>query len=145
MTTYDPNDLHKEKTVLFLIATCGQTELPNNCKDVYAALSSGDLSELDLSETKIGVFGMGDSHYVYFNEAAKLYLGTTWQSNDSGHVWHGRRPRLGEIRDCVGGVWSRVCSPNYRCPPRTRQNCTIIAAQLRVLWWCQTGECGALD
>ena len=70
---YDPNDLHREKTVLFLIATCGQGELPNNCKDIYAALSSGDLSELDLSETKIGVFGMGDSHYVYFNEAAKLH------------------------------------------------------------------------
>jgi len=71
---YDPSDLCKEQTVLFLVATCGQGELPANCKEMYAALSGAEDGALgDLSETKVAVFGMGDSHYVYFNEAAKMF------------------------------------------------------------------------
>eukprot|EP01083_Nonionella_stella_P194368 716915_1 len=66
----DANDLVREKTVIFIVATCGQGELPANCKDMYKQLLVG---EIDLSQTKVAVFGMGDSHYVYFNEAAKLY------------------------------------------------------------------------
>jgi len=70
---YDPNDLGKEKTVIMLLATCGQGELPGNCKDMYNTLINMEPGDLDLSETQIGIFGMGDSHYVYFNEAARLY------------------------------------------------------------------------
>eukprot|EP00484_Ammonia_sp_Unknown_P000272 CAMPEP_0197022220 /NCGR_PEP_ID=MMETSP1384-20130603/3125_1 /TAXON_ID=29189 /ORGANISM="Ammonia sp." /LENGTH=1795 /DNA_ID=CAMNT_0042450221 /DNA_START=521 /DNA_END=5908 /DNA_ORIENTATION=- len=70
---YDFNNLPKEQTVLFLLATCGQGELPANCKDMYSELSKIGADDLDLSDTKVAIFGMGDSHYVYFNEAARLY------------------------------------------------------------------------
>eukprot|EP01083_Nonionella_stella_P091619 256215_1 len=69
---YDANELGKEQTVIFIIATCGQGELPQNCKQMYNDLLLNS-SDIDLSKTKIGVFGMGDSHYVYFNEAARQY------------------------------------------------------------------------
>eukprot|EP01084_Bolivina_argentea_P142821 250868_1 len=70
---YDYNLLPKESTVIFILATCGQGELPSNCREMYNSLKNADNDEIDLSQTKIAVFGMGDSHYVYFNETAKLY------------------------------------------------------------------------
>ncbi len=45
-------------------------------KEVYVSKSGKQLTkieDLDLSGTKMAVFGMSDSHYVYINEAAKLY------------------------------------------------------------------------
>lgn len=70
---YDINDLPEEKTVLFVVATCGQGELPSNCKSFYEEMNKDSFGNDFLSDTKFAVFGMGDSHYVYFNEAATLF------------------------------------------------------------------------
>ena len=71
---YDVSELCKEQTVLFLVATCGQGELPGNCKEMFAAMRDAEEGALgDFGETKVAVFGMGDSHYVYFNEAARMF------------------------------------------------------------------------
>ena len=70
---FDVNDLPKQQTVLFLVATCGQGELPGNAKTMYSELLSAEPGSLDLSNTQMAVFGMGDSHYVYFNKGARLY------------------------------------------------------------------------
>lgn len=69
---YDIDDLCNESTVIFLLATCGQGELPSNCKDFYSNLCAIDNSEW-LNDVKISIFAMGDSHYVYFNECGKLF------------------------------------------------------------------------
>eukprot|EP00497_Spongosphaera_streptacantha_P006053 TRINITY_DN985_c0_g1_i9.p1 TRINITY_DN985_c0_g1~~TRINITY_DN985_c0_g1_i9.p1 ORF type:complete len:569 (+),score=131.65 TRINITY_DN985_c0_g1_i9:1381-3087(+) len=67
------NELVEEKKVIFVVATCGQGELPGNCKTFYSELSNADLPKDFLNDTMFAVFGMGDSHYVYFNEAARLF------------------------------------------------------------------------
>ena len=76
---YDYGSLTKENMVLFVIATCGQGQLPANCMELYKTLNdmSSDNTESEfggtLENTRMTVFRMGDSHYLYFNEAAKLY------------------------------------------------------------------------
>jgi len=69
---FDLNDLKEEKNVIFVMATCGQGELPGNCKGFYAQMLEEQGSDF-LVDTNFAVFGMGDSHYVYFNETAKLF------------------------------------------------------------------------
>eukprot|EP00485_Elphidium_margaritaceum_P008311 CAMPEP_0202688700 /NCGR_PEP_ID=MMETSP1385-20130828/4170_1 /ASSEMBLY_ACC=CAM_ASM_000861 /TAXON_ID=933848 /ORGANISM="Elphidium margaritaceum" /LENGTH=1808 /DNA_ID=CAMNT_0049343729 /DNA_START=509 /DNA_END=5935 /DNA_ORIENTATION=- len=71
---YDWAQLARERNVLLIVATCGQGEMPGNCKELFAQLSeAGEDDVPDLSGVNVAVFGMGDSHYVYFNEAAKKY------------------------------------------------------------------------
>ena len=59
----------------FLVATCGQGEVPANAKAMCADLVSlsAEPGALDLSGAQVVAFGLGDSHYIYFNEAARLY------------------------------------------------------------------------
>ena len=59
--------------VFCLVATCGQGEFPGNCKDFWKSLSDKNLPEDFLESTEFTVFGLGDSSYVYFNEAAKCF------------------------------------------------------------------------
>jgi sulfite reductase alpha subunit-like flavoprotein len=47
-----------------------QGEFPANCKDFCKQLTSEDLPTNYLEGLNFSVFGMGDSHYVYYNEAA---------------------------------------------------------------------------
>ena len=71
--------LAEEKNVVFITATAGQGELPQNGREFGKALFklSGSTSD-KLGETKVTVFGMGDSNYwprkedyVYYNKPAK--------------------------------------------------------------------------
>jgi sulfite reductase alpha subunit-like flavoprotein len=70
---YDFDNLCNEKTVIFILATCGQGELPSNCKDFYASITAMEDNPEWLKDVNIGVFGMGDSHYVYFNSVATKF------------------------------------------------------------------------
>ncbi|WWC72118.1 sulfite reductase (NADPH) hemoprotein, beta-component [Kwoniella pini CBS 10737] len=71
------DSLAEEKNVLILTSTAGQGEAPQNGREFYKALSKTAASD-KLAETKVTVFGMGDSHYWprpedagYYNKPAK--------------------------------------------------------------------------
>eukprot|EP00658_Telonema_sp_P-2_P022053 TRINITY_DN18802_c0_g1_i1.p1 TRINITY_DN18802_c0_g1~~TRINITY_DN18802_c0_g1_i1.p1 ORF type:complete len:938 (+),score=218.44 TRINITY_DN18802_c0_g1_i1:203-3016(+) len=68
----DVMDLAKQGLVVNLVATCGQGEFPANSKLFYEQIQDADLPQDMLANTKFCTFGMGDSHYVFFNECAKL-------------------------------------------------------------------------
>ena len=55
-----------------IAATCGQGEFPGNSKTFWADIQDPSLPETFLSNVTFGMFGMGDSGYVFFNEVAKL-------------------------------------------------------------------------
>ena len=55
------------------MATCGQGEFPGNCKEFWNQLSDKDLPSDYLKDVKFCTFGLGDSSYVFFNEAAKRF------------------------------------------------------------------------
>lgn len=54
------------------MATCGQGELPANCKEFYKWISEEHPAD-HLANTNISIFGLGDTHYVYYNSAAKMF------------------------------------------------------------------------
>ena len=72
--------LSAEKNVVILTSTAGQGEAPQNGREFYKALQKVDAGAAAdaLKETKVTVFGMGDSNYwprkedyVYYNKPAK--------------------------------------------------------------------------
>ncbi|KAI9290890.1 sulfite reductase [NADPH] beta subunit [Neoconidiobolus thromboides FSU 785] len=72
---YDIQQLNKEHLMLFIISTAGQGEAPLNIKHFIKSINQKDI---DLSHLKIGIFGLGDSHYwpndkdlIYFNKPSK--------------------------------------------------------------------------
>lgn len=75
MDDFDFDELPKQSKVFCIVATCGQGEFPGNCKDFWKSISDKDLPTDFLKDTKFAVFGLGDSSYVFFNEAAKLFNG----------------------------------------------------------------------
>ncbi len=56
-------------TTIFFIATCGQGAFPQNCKEFYKNLCTRQ--DKFSAGTKFAVFGLGDSSYYFFCEAAK--------------------------------------------------------------------------
>lgn len=68
----DVMDLPKQSLIINLVATCGQGEFPANSKLFFEQIQDADLPEDLLANTRFCTFGMGDSHYVFFNECAKL-------------------------------------------------------------------------
>ncbi|KAG0348310.1 hypothetical protein BG004_005445 [Podila humilis] len=64
-------DLTMEKHVIFVLSTAGQGEFPVNAREFWKALSAA--TELAVSETKVAVFGLGDSHYWPREEDAIFY------------------------------------------------------------------------
>ncbi|KAG0242548.1 hypothetical protein BGW41_003906 [Actinomortierella wolfii] len=69
-------DLTLEKHVIFVVSTAGQGEFPVNGREFWKALSAA--TELGVSETKVAIFGLGDSHYwpreedaIFYNRPAK--------------------------------------------------------------------------
>mmetsp|Transcript_2964 Transcript_2964/g.441 ORF Transcript_2964/g.441 Transcript_2964/m.441 type:complete len:92 (+) Transcript_2964:424-699(+) len=56
--------------VYIIVSTCGSGELPQNCK--YFTKELLESKDLDLSNTKFAVFGLGDSSYEEFNESALI-------------------------------------------------------------------------
>ena len=57
--------------VFCVVATCGQGEFPENCKEFYKNLCDKNLPADLLNNVKFTTFGLGDSSYVYYNEAAQ--------------------------------------------------------------------------
>ena len=70
---YDVQDMPKEKTVINLVATCGQGEFPQNCKMFYEDLTAEDLPTDFLTGVKFATFAMGDSGYVFYNSCGKMF------------------------------------------------------------------------
>ena len=58
----------------FLVATCGQGELPANAKAMCADLMSlaAESGALDLSGTQVAVFGLGDTEVSRVNRSNGL-------------------------------------------------------------------------
>eukprot|EP01054_Gregarina_sp_Poly1_P006838 Gregarina_sp_Poly_1__6837@NODE_36_length_18572_cov_139_626047_g31_i0_p1_GENE_NODE_36_length_18572_cov_139_626047_g31_i0NODE_36_length_18572_cov_139_626047_g31_i0_p1_ORF_typecomplete_len1815_score257_46POR_N/PF01855_19/5_3e53FAD_binding_1/PF00667_20/2e03FAD_binding_1/PF00667_20/1_3e03FAD_binding_1/PF00667_20/2e52POR/PF01558_18/8_1e42POR/PF01558_18/2_3e03Flavodoxin_1/PF00258_25/3_5e33PFOR_II/PF17147_4/6_9e20NAD_binding_1/PF00175_21/9_2e16Fer4_16/PF13484_6/9_7e14TPP_enzyme_C/PF02775_21/2_7e12EKR/PF len=65
-------ELVEMKNVIIVCSTAGQGELPGNAKELYHALEK-ETNQALLSTMRFAVVGLGDSNYVYFNQAAKLF------------------------------------------------------------------------
>ena len=77
------DSLSAEKNVVVITSTAGQGEAPQNGREFWKALQKVDASAAadKLKDTKITVFGMGDSNYwprkedyVYYNKPAKDFF-----------------------------------------------------------------------
>merc|ERR1719313_3267059 len=69
----DINDLQDESKILAVVSTAGQGDMPKSAVKFWEATEpwlEGAPADF-LKDTKFAVFGMGDSSYVKFNEAAK--------------------------------------------------------------------------
>merc|ERR1719313_507814 len=69
----DINDLQDESKVLAVVATAGQGDMPKTAVKFWEKTEpwlEGASADF-LKDTQFAVFGMGDSSYVKFNEAAK--------------------------------------------------------------------------
>ena len=70
---FDVSDLAGEKTILNLVATCGQGEFPDNSKAFHKDIMDENLPADYLDGVRFATFGMGDSAYVYYNECATIF------------------------------------------------------------------------
>lgn len=68
---YNVAKLSSEQIIIFVIATTGQGEPPNNMRQFWRFLLHRSLSPDMLMNVKYGVIGLGDSSYRKFNFAAK--------------------------------------------------------------------------
>ncbi|KAH8202990.1 hypothetical protein TruAng_002824 [Truncatella angustata] len=76
MEDYPVEDLPSEENIVFITATAGQGEFPQNGIPFWHAIK--DNTDLDLASVNYSVFGLGDKHYwprkqdrVYYNKPAK--------------------------------------------------------------------------
>jgi len=76
MEDYPIEDLSKEKNIVFISATAGQGEFPQNGRAFWDTIK--DNTELDLASVNYSVFALGDSHYWprkedkhYYNKPGK--------------------------------------------------------------------------
>ncbi|KAK3391128.1 hypothetical protein B0H63DRAFT_132462 [Podospora didyma] len=76
MEDYPVEDLPTEENIVFITATAGQGEFPQNAKPLWDAIK--DSTELDLASVNYSVMALGDSHYwprkedkVYYNKPGK--------------------------------------------------------------------------
>lgn len=80
---YDISKLIHEDFVLFVCATTGQGDEPDNMKSFWKFLLRRSLPSTSLLKVKFGVLGLGDSSYAKFNFVSKklhkrlLQLGAT--------------------------------------------------------------------
>lgn len=71
MDGYDITNLIHEKLVIFVCATTGQGDEPDNMKTFWRFLLRRNLPADSLSGLQYGVLGLGDSSYSKFNFVAK--------------------------------------------------------------------------
>jgi len=71
MDDYDVTNLPNEKFVIFVAATTGQGDPPDNMKNFWRFLLIKDLPSDSLAGINFTVFGMGDSGYAKFNAVAR--------------------------------------------------------------------------
>ena len=76
MEDYPIEDLPTEQNIVFITATAGQGEFPQDGRPFWDAIK--DSNDLDLATVNYSVFGLGDSHYwprkqdrIYYNKPAK--------------------------------------------------------------------------
>jgi sulfite reductase (NADPH) hemoprotein beta-component len=76
MEDYPFEDLSSEENIVFLTATAGQGEFPQNGRSLWDAVK--DSTDLDLASVNYSVFALGDSHYwprkedkIYYNKPGK--------------------------------------------------------------------------
>ena len=76
MEDYPVEDLPLEENIVFITATAGQGEFPQNGLPFWDSVK--DNTDLDLASVNFSVFGLGDRHYwprkedrVYYNKPAK--------------------------------------------------------------------------
>ena len=76
MDDYPLEDLSGEENVVFITSTAGQGEFPQNGRAFWEAIK--DAADVDLSNTHISVFALGDSHYwprkedkIFYNKPGK--------------------------------------------------------------------------
>lgn len=83
-------DLKLEDNVAFITSVAGQGEFPQNGREFWKAIQNAGAKDVvgDLSEVKITVFAMGDSHYWPRKEDAHYY-------NKAGKDLHKRLLELG--------------------------------------------------
>ncbi|KAF9431171.1 hypothetical protein BGZ94_007622 [Podila epigama] len=114
-------DLTMEKHVIFIVSSAGQGEFPVNAREFWKALSAA--TELAVSETKVAVFGLGDSHYwpreedaIFYNRPSKelyaklvelganplidLGLGNDQDADSFETAWAVWEPKLWESLGC---------------------------------------------
>ncbi|ESO92772.1 hypothetical protein LOTGIDRAFT_216443 [Lottia gigantea] len=71
LDSFDVANLLKESTVIFVCATTGQGDPPDNMKLFWKFILRKNLPENSLSHMKYGVLGLGDSSYQKFNVIGK--------------------------------------------------------------------------
>lgn len=71
MDDYDVDELESEETVFIICSTCGHGELPANCKYFHKEIHERD--DIDLSNVRFAVFGLGDTSYIHYNSSAKEF------------------------------------------------------------------------
>ncbi|KAI8978378.1 thiamine diphosphate-binding protein [Pilobolus umbonatus] len=75
----DIQELASETNVVFIVSTAGQGEMPSNSRELWKALNTLIVGDINFADLNFAVFGMGDSHYwpreedaVFYNRPAKL-------------------------------------------------------------------------
>ncbi|CAK9811444.1 NADPH-dependent diflavin oxidoreductase 1 [Anthophora plagiata] len=71
MNDYNIQNLDTEKIIVFVVATTGQGDPPNNMRQFWRLLLRKNLPTTLLTDLKYGILGLGDSSYQKFNFAAK--------------------------------------------------------------------------
>lgn len=79
---FDPKKLEKESLVLFIVSTQGEGEFPLNAQAFYEQLTAKDYN---LKELSYSVFGLGDSSYPLFNQAA-IALDEALEKHGAKHI-----------------------------------------------------------
>ncbi|XP_027079113.2 NADPH-dependent diflavin oxidoreductase 1-like isoform X2 [Coffea arabica] len=68
---FEPKSLPFEETVIFVVSTTGQGDVPDSMKGFWRFLLQRSLSKEWLKGVDYGVFGLGDSSYQKYNFVAK--------------------------------------------------------------------------
>lgn len=68
---FHPSDLPKKETVIFVVSTTGQGDVPDSMKGFWRFLLQKNLSQGWLKCVCYAVFGLGDSSYQKYNFVAK--------------------------------------------------------------------------
>lgn len=68
---YDVARLPTERTILFVVATCGDGDVPSAMKPLWSFLLRKSLSPTSLEQVQFAVFGLGDSSYEKYNAVAR--------------------------------------------------------------------------
>eukprot|EP01134_Creolimax_fragrantissima_P002250 CFRG2250T1 len=147
MADYQVTDLTNESLVIFVVATAGQGDAPDNMKAFWRFLLRKQLPLDSLSQMDFTVFGLGDSSYSKYNYAAKklhkrlLQLGAQqFYKRGLGDDQH-LLGYDGELTPWQLGLWSTILH-RYPLPPgqtvvdtllekpAPKYKCAVMAADL---------------